>query len=103
MSHLGPLSTDMYIPSMPAVGRLLGASTAEVQLTLSSYLMGFAVGQIVYGPASDRWGRRPVLLAALALFCAASLACALAPTIETLIAAFDAYHAKARARHSIAV
>src|SRR5262245_4108962 len=87
LTAFGPLSTDMYIPSMPAVGRLLGASTAEVQLTLSSYLMGFAVGQIVYGPASDRWGRRRVLLAALSLFCAASLACALAPTIETLIAA----------------
>jgi MFS transporter, DHA1 family, multidrug resistance protein len=54
LTAFGPLSTDMYIPSMPAVGRLLGASTAEVQLTLSSYLMGFAVGQIVYGPASDR-------------------------------------------------
>src|SRR5262249_29945871 len=61
--------------------------TSEVQLTLSSYLAGFAVGQVVYGPISDRLGRKPVLLMALALFCAASLLCAAAPTIETLIAA----------------
>jgi MFS transporter, DHA1 family, multidrug resistance protein len=83
----GPVATDMYVPSMPDIGRLLGASTAEVQLTLSSYLVGFAVGQIIYGPISDRYGRKPVLLTALVLFCAASLACAAAPTIETLIAA----------------
>jgi MFS transporter, DHA1 family, multidrug resistance protein len=83
----GPVATDMYVPSMPDIGRLLGASTAEVQLTLSSYLVGFAIGQIIYGPISDRYGRKPVLLTALLLFCAASLACAVAPTIETLIAA----------------
>jgi DHA1 family bicyclomycin/chloramphenicol resistance-like MFS transporter len=77
----------MYTPSMPEIGRLLAASTAEVQLTLSAYLMGFAIGQVVYGPISDRWGRKPVLLMALALFCLSSLACAAAPTIETLIAA----------------
>lgn len=89
LTAFGPLSTDMYIPSMPDVARLMGAgaSMAEVQLTLSSYLIGFAVGQVIYGPISDHWGRKPVPLAALALFCAASLACAVAPTIETLIAA----------------
>ena len=87
LTAFGPVATDMYVPSMPDIGRLLGASAAEVQLTLSSYLIGFAAGQIIYGPISDRWGRKPVLLGALALFCAASLACAAAPTIETLIAA----------------
>jgi MFS family permease len=59
----------MYVPSMPDIGRLLGASTSQVALTLSPYLVGFAIGQIIYGPISDRWGRKPVLLMALALFC----------------------------------
>ena len=87
LTALGPLATDMYLPSLPAIGRLLGASTAEVQLTLSVFLCGFAVGQIIYGPLSDRHGRKPVLIATLVLFAAASAVCAAAPTIETLIAA----------------
>jgi len=87
LTAFGPVATDMYVPSMPAIGQALGAGTSEVQLTLSSYLVGVAAGQVVYGPLSDRFGRKPVLLMALALFCAASLACAAAPTIETLIAA----------------
>jgi len=58
----GPVATDLYVPSMPEIGRLLGASPAEVQLTLSSYLVGFAFGQIIYGAISDRYGRKPVLL-----------------------------------------
>src|SRR5262245_46068621 len=87
LTAFGPVATDMYVPSMPDIGQLLAASTSQVQLTLSAYLVGFAVGQIIYGPASDRWGRKPTLLTALALFCAGSLACAMAPTIETLVAA----------------
>jgi DHA1 family bicyclomycin/chloramphenicol resistance-like MFS transporter len=83
----GPVATDMYVPSMPEIGRLLGAGTAEVQLTLSSYLIGFAIGQTLYGPISDRYGRKPVLLIALVIFCGASAACAGAPSIEWLIAA----------------
>jgi DHA1 family bicyclomycin/chloramphenicol resistance-like MFS transporter len=87
LSAIGPLTTDMYLPSLPDIARLLGASTAQVQLTISSYLIGFAVGQIVYGPVSDRHGRKPVLLGAVALYCAASLACALSTSIAMLIAA----------------
>src|SRR6516165_5204612 len=87
LTAFGPVATDMYVPSMPDIARLLGASASEVQLTLSSYLIGFAVGQIIYGPASDLWGRKPTLLLALLLFSAASLACALASSIEMLIAA----------------
>jgi DHA1 family bicyclomycin/chloramphenicol resistance-like MFS transporter len=87
LSAIGPLTTDMYLPSLPDIARLLGASTAQVQLTISSYLIGFAVGQIVYGPLSDRHGRKPVLLGAVALYCAASLACALSSSIAMLIAA----------------
>ena len=87
LTALGPLSTDMYLPSLPAIREDLEATTAGTQLTLSAFLLGFAVGQFVYGPVSDRVGRRPVLLFGLALFTLASLACTVAPSIETLVAA----------------
>src|SRR6185295_14292941 len=87
LSAVGPLTTDMYLPSLPDIARQLDASTAQVQLTISAYLIGFAVGQIFYGPVSDRHGRKPVLLAAIALYCVASLACALSTSIEMLIIA----------------
>ncbi len=86
LTALGPLSMDMYLPSLPDIGRALDAPTAQVQLTISSYLFGFAVGQIVYGPVSDRLGRKPVLLAALALYGAASVGCALTASIGALTA-----------------
>ena len=73
LSAIGPLTTDMYLPSLPDIVRLLDATTAEGQLTISSYLVGFALGQIVYGPVSDRHGRKPVLIGAVVLYCAASL------------------------------
>ena len=86
LTALGPLSTDMYLPSLPEIVRGLGATTAGGQLTLSAFLIGFALGQFVYGPVSDRLGRKPVLLAGLAVFILASAACTIAPTIETLVA-----------------
>lgn len=87
LTALGPLSTDLYLPSLPDIGRFFGVSPAWVQLTLSAYLIGFAAGQLVYGPISDRHGRRPALFAAVAIFCVASLICTFAPSIESLIAA----------------
>ena len=63
LSAVGPLTTDMYLPSLPDIAQQLDASTAQVQLTISAYLIGFAVGQIFYGPVSDRHGRKPVLMA----------------------------------------
>ncbi len=87
LTAIGPLSTDMYLPSLPDIARALTASTAQVQLTISAYLIGFAVGQIIYGPISDRHGRKPVLLAALGLYSAATLICALSPSIDVLIGA----------------
>jgi MFS transporter, DHA1 family, multidrug resistance protein len=87
LSAIGPLTTDMYLPSLPDIARQLDASTGQVQLTISAYLIGFAVGQIFYGPVSDRHGRKPVLVAAIALYCVASLACALSTSIEMLIVA----------------
>ncbi len=83
----GPISTDTYLPSLPAIAIRLNASVATAQLTLSVFLVGFAVAQIVYGPFSDRFGRKPVLVTALSLFAVATLACALATSLEMLIAA----------------
>lgn len=87
MTALGPLATDLYLPSLPHIGAELGATPAAVQLTLSAYLIGFSAGQIFYGPISDAVGRKPVLLAAFGIFLAATVACALAGSIETLIGA----------------
>jgi DHA1 family bicyclomycin/chloramphenicol resistance-like MFS transporter len=84
---IGPLSIDLYIPALPDIANTLAASDAEVQLTISIYIVGFAVGQLVYGPLSDRYGRRPMMIAALALFCVAALLCAAAPSIDALLAA----------------
>jgi DHA1 family bicyclomycin/chloramphenicol resistance-like MFS transporter len=86
LTALGPLSMDMYLPSLPDIGRTLGAPVLDVQLTISSYLFGFAAGQIFYGPVSDRFGRRPVLLAALVVYAVATVGCAAARSIEALIA-----------------
>lgn len=85
LTSLGPLSTDMYLPSLPGIAAEFGTTIARVQLTLSAFLIGFAAGQIFYGPLSDRYGRRPLLFAGLAVFSAGSTLCALAPDVETLI------------------
>ena len=87
LSAIGPLTTDMYLPSLPDIARQLSASTAQAQFTISAYLIGFAVGQIFYGPVSDRHGRKPILILAIALYCIASLACALSTSIDMLIVA----------------
>ena len=86
LTALGPLSMDMYLPSLPDIGRTLHTPVLQVQLTISSYLFGFAVGQIFYGPVSDRLGRRPVLLAALVVYALATVGCAVAQSIDALIA-----------------
>ncbi|HYW08635.1 MAG TPA: MFS transporter, partial [Longimicrobium sp.] len=75
------LSIDMSLPAMPQLQEMFGASVGTVQLTLSLFLVGFAVGQLVCGPVSDRIGRRPVLLGGLALFTLAGVACAASPTL----------------------
>ncbi|MFY9992805.1 MAG: multidrug effflux MFS transporter [Rhodoplanes sp.] len=87
LTALGPLAMDLYLPSLPAIEVALAAPTAQVQLTISVYLIGFAIGQVVYGPVSDRLGRKPVLSAALTIFCVGTLVCSIAPTIGALIAA----------------
>jgi MFS transporter, DHA1 family, multidrug resistance protein len=87
LTGIGPLTTDMYLPSLPSIASELNAPIAQVGLTISSYLIGFAVGQIIYGPVSDRHGRKHVLLGALIVYVAASIVCALSTSIEMLIAA----------------
>ncbi|MEW2291419.1 multidrug effflux MFS transporter [Streptomyces sp. NPDC006743] len=81
-----PLAMDMYLPSLPEVTRSLHAPAATVQLTLTACLAGMALGQIVVGPMSDRWGRRRPLLAGLAVYVLATALCALAPNVEVLVA-----------------
>ena len=81
-----PLAMDMYLPSLPEVTRSLHAPAATVQLTLTACLLGMALGQLVVGPMSDRWGRRRPLLTGLAVYVVATVLCALAPTVEALVA-----------------
>lgn len=81
----GPISTDLYLPSLPGIARHFGTDAAAAQATLSVFLFGFASGQILYGPLSDRFGRRPVLVAGIALYLAASMACAIAESIQALV------------------
>jgi DHA1 family bicyclomycin/chloramphenicol resistance-like MFS transporter len=81
-----PLSTDLYLASLPGLTRTFATSIATVQLTLSVFVVGFGLAQLWTGPLSDRFGRRPVLLGGLVLYCAASLGCALAPSIAALVA-----------------
>jgi len=85
LSAVGPLSVDMYLPSLPDIGQSFGATVPQVQLTLSGFLLCFALGQIVYGPVSDHVGRKPVLQVTLAIYIATSLGCALASSVEMLI------------------
>lgn len=85
LTALGPLATDMYLPALPAIARALDAGADQVQLTLSLYMAGFAISQLLCGPLSDHYGRKPILLAGFSIFTAASVLCALAPNIETLL------------------
>ncbi len=85
LSAFGPLSMDMYLPGLPSLTRDLGASASTGQLTLTGCMLGIAAGQLFTGPVSDSLGRRRPLLVGLAGYIAASLACAGAPSIWTLI------------------
>ncbi|MBM3547891.1 MAG: multidrug effflux MFS transporter [Alphaproteobacteria bacterium] len=87
LTAVGPFNTDTYLPSMPAIREHFGVDMAAVQLTLSLAFVGGAVGQLFYGPLSDRYGRRPLLIAGLSLYVVASAACLFAQSIEQLIVA----------------
>ncbi|WP_308159268.1 multidrug effflux MFS transporter [Curtobacterium sp. ISL-83] len=84
---VSPFATDMYIPALPAIARDLGTTAGAVQLSLTAFLVAFAIGQLLAGPVSDGIGRRPLLLLGTAVFALASVGCALAPDIVTLVIA----------------
>lgn len=83
----GSLAMHVFVPAMPAAATALHASDSEMQLTISFYILGMAGGQLLYGPISDRFGRRPVLLVALTVYAIAGLCCFLSPGIGLLIGA----------------
>lgn len=84
---LQPLSTDLYLASLPHLATAFQVTPAAAQQTLSLFVIGFGAAQLVSGPLSDRFGRRPVLIAGILVYAAASLACALAPSLSFLLAA----------------
>jgi len=83
----GPVGMHIFVPALPAAAKDLHATPAALELTISLYILGLAVGQLVYGPASDRFGRRPALLVGLSIFTIASIAALFAPDIHTLVLA----------------
>jgi MFS transporter, DHA1 family, multidrug resistance protein len=85
ITAVGGIATNIYIPTLPALTADLQTTKAMGQNTLSAYFAGVAIAQLIYGPLSDKYGRRPILQIGLVLFVVATLACAISPTIETLI------------------
>jgi DHA1 family bicyclomycin/chloramphenicol resistance-like MFS transporter len=94
---LGSLSTDMYLPALPAIGQDFDVSISVVQLTLTTFLVGFCAGQLIWGPIGDRYGRRFPAALGLFIFAAGSVGCALSGSIGQMIAwrAFQAFGASA--------
>lgn len=86
LTAMGPLAIDMYLPALPTIAREMGVGAGPVQSSLAIYFIGIAIGQAFYGPMSDRVGRKPVLYVGLAVFMLASAGCALATSVEMLIA-----------------
>jgi DHA1 family bicyclomycin/chloramphenicol resistance-like MFS transporter len=85
LTALGPFSIDMYLPGFPAIAKSLHTTTAQVSISLSSFFVGLAVGQLLYGPLLDRFGRKKPLYVGLVLYIIASAGCYFATSIETLI------------------
>lgn len=85
LAACGPIATDMYLPSLPAIANGFSVSAGAAQRTLTSFMAGFSIGMLLYGPLSDAYGRRPVLLGGIALFTLASVGCVVAGSIDMLI------------------
>jgi MFS transporter, DHA1 family, multidrug resistance protein len=86
LTAMGPLAIDMYLPALPGIARELGVPIAAVQVSLASYFIGLALGQALYGPMSDRLGRKPALHVGLGIFVLASIGCAVATSVTQLVA-----------------
>ena len=82
---LQPVTTDLYLPALPTITQVFGAAMPQAQLTLSALLLAFGVSQLVWGPLSDRFGRRPILLVGTALYVLASVGSAMVTSIGQLI------------------
>lgn len=87
LSAFGPLAIDFYLPGFPAIAQAFATDEQHVQITLAVYFLGLSIGQLIYGPIADRFGRRVPLLVGVSLFTLASVACASAPSLEWLMAA----------------
>src|SRR6185312_3149549 len=85
LSSFTPLSIDMYLPAMPVIAVDLKGSEGDIQLTLSAFMVSFGLGQIFYGPAGDRFGRRPVILGGIAVYVLTSIGCAFAAAAGHLV------------------
>jgi MFS transporter, DHA1 family, multidrug resistance protein len=85
LSAFAPMSIDMYLPSLPTLAAEFGASTSATQLTLSAFFIGLAIGQALYGPLADRFGRKPALYIGLTVYAIATIGCASAYSVESLI------------------
>ena len=102
LAMLMPLSIDMYLPALPVISAQFGVPAGSAQMTLSTYILGFAVGQLLYGPMADSLGRKPVILGGTLIFATAAAACALAPTIDYLIVT-RFFHGLAAAAASVGI
>ncbi|EFP8030642.1 multidrug efflux MFS transporter Bcr [Escherichia coli] len=102
LAMLMPLSIDMYLPALPVISAQFGVSAGSTQMTLSTYILGFALGQLIYGPMADSFGRKPVVLGGTLVFAAAAVACALAQTIDQLIV-MRFFHGLAAAAASVVI
>jgi DHA1 family bicyclomycin/chloramphenicol resistance-like MFS transporter len=102
LAMLMPLSIDMYLPALPLIAEQFGVPAGSAQMTLSTYILGFAVGQLIYGPMADSIGRKPVILGGTLIFAAAAVACALAQTIDQLIT-MRFFHGLAAAAASVVI
>jgi len=85
LSTVGPFAIDLYLPALPTVAKDLGPTTQSIALTVTTFLVGLALGQLISGPLSDAYGRRRPLLAGLGVFTASSLVCALTPSVGLLV------------------
>ena len=102
LAMLMPLSIDMYLPALPVISAQFGVPAGSAQMTLSTYILGFAIGQLLYGPMADSLGRKPVILGGTLVFAGAAVACALAQSIDQLII-MHFFHGLAAAAASVVI